>query len=332
VTAPTVSVIVPSLLGRRLLAECLGGLDRATVEAETVVVDNGWTDRTADWLASEHPTVRVIHNARNVGFAAAINQGIRATTGRWVALLNDDATAEPGWLAALVRAADSDPRIGAVASRMMFRDSPDVVCSAGVRVDSSYGAWDLLVGSRAWPAAPVEVFGASAGACLLRRAMLDDVGPLEETFFAYLEDVDLAWRARLRGWRAVLAPDAVVAHGVSATAGEGSQLKRYLLARNKWLTIVRCVPWSLLAAHLPIVAAYDALSQANSLAHGDASSLRGRMAAASVLPRLVRERRVIQARRTADDHALRGALSALESPLTLHRRARLVARLAAPVP
>src|SRR5204863_179653 len=104
---------------------------------------------------------------------------------------------------------------------------------------------------------PREVFGACAGAALYRRAMLDDVGLMDEQFFAYLEDVDLAWRARHRGWRAVLEPRAVVRHVHSGTLGEGSPLKRYLLARNKVWTVAKNFPVEDLWPWLPVVVVYD---------------------------------------------------------------------------
>ncbi|MFN4295101.1 MAG: glycosyltransferase family 2 protein, partial [Thermoflexales bacterium] len=170
------------------------------------------------------PDVRVIRNESNLGFAAACNQGIRAVGAPFVALLNDDAQPEPQWLEALMRAmrepqalvAGVQPaRVGACASLMLFADRPGVVQSAGVAVDRAAIAWERL---RGYPAdcaeaqQPREVFGASGGACLYRRAMLDEVGLFDEDFFAYLEDLDLAWRAQWAGWEAVYAPQARVLH------------------------------------------------------------------------------------------------------------------------
>jgi GT2 family glycosyltransferase len=321
--------VIPTLNGRRLLEDCLAALDRQTLPAAPlVVVDNGSADDTADWVRGRSPGAIVLRNAGNRGFAAAVNQGIAASRSSWVALLNDDAVPEPDWLASLVAVGESDPRIGAVASRMMLRDAPEVISSAGIRVDPSGLAWDLWVGDSVWPSAPVAVFGASGGACLLRRAMIDDVGPFPESFFVYSEDTDLAWRARLRGWRAVLAPDAVVRHALSATAGEGSRFKRYQLAHNRWRLIVRNYPGLPLLLHLPLILFYDALAVANGLVHGDSIPLRGRVDALRRLPGLLAERDAIQRRRTATWPELRAAMSRPESPLTLYRRTRLIGRLA----
>jgi GT2 family glycosyltransferase len=328
VNSTSVTVIVPTWNGRLLTARCLEGLARSTFESETIVVDNGSSDGTVAWLSQEFPQVRLIANARNMGFAAAVNQAINISSSPWVALLNNDAVPDPGWLRSLLEVGESAPTIGAVASRMMYRAAPDLVSSAGIRMDPSCCAWDLFVGSATWPQAPVEVFGPSGGACLIRRAMLDDIGLFEAGFFAYLEDVDLAWRARLRGWTTMLAPDALVVHSVSATAGEGSRFKRYYLARNKWLTIARCVPWPLLADYLPVVLAYDALSLANSLRRRDTLPLRGRLAAARNMSTAIRQRQAIQARRTVSCETVRAALSPLESPIRVYRRSNFVERLA----
>lgn len=192
----------------------------------------------------------------------------------WVALLNDDTEPEPGWLAALV-AASAGTRVGSVASRMVFANRPDTVQSAGICVDRAAMAWDRLRGRPVAEAlTPADVFGASAGAALYRRAMLDEIGLFEERFEAYLEDVDLAWRARRAGWRCRYAPDAVVRHVTSATMGDDSDDKHRRLGRNKvWLAARNCR-----RRDLPVVAAYDLGAVAFALmTRRDGVSLRARL-------------------------------------------------------
>jgi GT2 family glycosyltransferase len=331
-TAPFVSVVIPTWNGLHLLQECLESLNRSTVSAHVIVVDNGSTDGTVDWLRAAQPGVRLIANPRNLGFAVALNQGVRVAPTGWVAPLNNDALPAPDWLERMLQVGTGDARIGAVASRMMFRSDPNIVSSAGIRVDTAGGAWDLLVGARAWPRAPVPVFGASAGACMYRREMLLDVGLFEETFFAYLEDVDLAWRAQARGWRSVLAPDAAVTHAVSASGGDASTLKRYYLARNKWRVVVRNYPTPVLVPNFPLIIAYDALSVGFAFARRDTAALAGRCSILRELPALLRQRRHVQARSTVAWQTLAATLSRVESPWTLRRRASLVSRLAAGTP
>ena len=134
--------------------------------------------------------------------------------------------------------------------------------------------------------------------------MLDDVGATEPRFFNYLEDVDLAWRALLRGWRSLVVPAARARHVYSATAGQGSPLKQRLLGRNRIYAIVRCFPGPVLRACLPTIAAYDALAVAYALARRQLPIAQGRAEALRDLPALLEQRRRIQARRTAPAAAL----------------------------
>ncbi len=183
----------------------------------------------------------MIELTENRGFAGGVAEGIRAAAGEWVLCVNNDATVEEGAIAELLRVADdADDDVGSIAALMVFADRPDVINSAGIEVDRLGVAWDRLLGQPVdmGKTSVTEVFGASAGAALYRRAMLDEV-PFEESFFAYLEDVDVAWRARMRGWRSLYAPSAVVAHEFSATARHGSPLKYYWSGRNRVRVLAR---------------------------------------------------------------------------------------------
>jgi GT2 family glycosyltransferase len=148
--------------------------------------------------------------------------------------------------------------VGAVAALMVFSEMPDVVNSAGIEVDRLGVATDRLLGqpTASSEADPVEVFGVSAGAALYRRAMLDEV-PFDPSFFAYLEDVDVAWRARMRGWRSLYAPSAVVRHRFSATARHGSATKYYWSGRNRVRLLARNATTAQLVRHFPVLLAFD---------------------------------------------------------------------------
>jgi GT2 family glycosyltransferase len=294
------AVVIPTWNGRALLTACLAALAQQTErDFAIVVVDNGSTDDTVPWLRAEHPQVLLLANPRNYGFARAVNQGILATDAPLVAVLNNDAEPEPGWLAALLACAESDARVGMVASKMLFADRPEMINSAGICVDVTGIAWDRLGGVADDPAerAPVEIFGPCAGAALYRRVMLDEIGLFDESFFAYLEDVDLAWRGRAAGWRCFYAPAARVLHRHSATAGEGSPFKRRQLGRNKVWLLAKNYPFRQLWWAAPLVILYDIAAVLYALlARGDTQALRGRLSGlATVLPRL-RRRTVHQTR------------------------------------
>jgi GT2 family glycosyltransferase len=235
----SVSAIVVNYNGRDHVVRCVDSLvaTLATIAAPTelMVVDNGSVDGSCETLRAAHPGLRVFELGRNRGFAGAVAEGLRATSGKWVLLLNNDATIERGALELLVSAGETSPSVGAVAPTILFADGSDRINSAGLVVDRLGIAHDRLVGE---PAAargthPVEVFGASGGGAMLRRSMLEDIGGIDESFFMYLEDVDMAWRARARGWRAVHVPDALVHHHHSMTAVHGSELKYFHVGRGR---------------------------------------------------------------------------------------------------
>lgn len=253
---PVVSIVIPTWRGTARLQRCLEALSRQTFrEFEVIVVwnegGNGGSIRAPAGMV-----LRVEMSETNVGFAAAVNWGARVAQGTYLAVLNDDAFPEPGWLEALVEGMEAREEVGACASLMVFDRQPDVVQSAGIAMDRAAIAWDR------WQGRPVaeartggEVFGASAGAAIYRRQMWDQLGGFDERFFAYLEDVDLAWRAQVSGWRCVYIPGAMVRHQGSATLGEGSPRKKTLLGRNKVWLVAKNAP----GKDLPVILLYDLL-------------------------------------------------------------------------
>ena len=196
------SVVVTNWNGRQWLPTCLGALEAQSFQDfEVIVVDNGSTDGSVEYLEECFPWARVIANESNIGFPAAVNQGIRASEGVYLVTLNNDTSADPDWLAALVGPAESDSGVGMCASKMLFSERPQTINSTGICIDRTAIAWDRHGGQPDDPGdrQPAEVFGACAGAALYRRRMLDETGLFDGDFFAYLEDVDLAWRGRRAG-------------------------------------------------------------------------------------------------------------------------------------
>jgi len=192
-------------------------------------------------------------------------------------------TLRPGAIASLLQAAKGRADVGAVAPQMRFARRPQVLNGAGLDVDRLGVAFDRLLGARAGDggAEPQEVFGASGGAALLRRRMLEDLGGFDGSFFLFLEDVDLAWRARMRGWRALYAPSAVVDHHHSAAARHGSDSKLYLTGRNRVRLLAKNMPARQLAARAPALLAYDVAYSLHGLLVGRTSApVRGRVAGA----------------------------------------------------
>jgi GT2 family glycosyltransferase len=234
-----VSVVVTTYSRRDLLSDCLASVREAvrilSDAVEVIVVDDGKQSGIDALVTEVSPEASLVTTAGGIGFAAAAMEGISRTRGEWIALLNDDVTLEPDVFVHLLQAAGCAEDVGAVATQMRFADRPRTINSAGIELDVLLTSSDRLVGEpiEASESQPVEVFGASAGAGLFRRAMLDDLGGFDVDFFAFLDDVDLAWRARMRGWRCLYAPRAVVYHRHSATFGHHSPEKHFLAGRNR---------------------------------------------------------------------------------------------------
>ncbi|HEU4323818.1 MAG TPA: glycosyltransferase family 2 protein [Roseiflexaceae bacterium] len=295
-----VSVIIPTWNGLRYLPECLGALlPQLPSDAEVLLVENGSTDGTAAWVRQNHPQVRLLDLGRNTGFAGGVAAGLRAARGGLLLLLNNDAFIEPGCLPALLGALEHDPTLGAAGGVLTFAHRPDLVASAGICLRRDGVALDLWPGRAVadLPEQPVPVAGPSGALALYRRALLEDVGLFEPAFFAYLEDVDLALRALLRGWRSVVVPAARARHVYSATGGQGSPFKQRLLGRNRLYVLARCLPGPLLRRWLPLILGYDLLAVGYSLAWRQPAIRQGRIEALRALPGWLDERRRIQAGR-----------------------------------
>ncbi len=329
-----VSIIILNWNGRRYLKNCLQAVFAQTYrDFEVVLVDNGSSDGSTELVRTHFPDVRLIENTHNRGFAAANNQAIRATTLEFVATLNNDTRVEPGWLEALVHAMEAAPQVGMCASKMLFADPPHLINSTGIALDRAAIAWDRMGGQPDTPEDPTPppVFGACAGAALYRRSMLDHIGLFDEDFFAYLEDVDLAWRAQLAGWQAVYVPQARVYHHHSATAQEGSPFKRRLLGRNKVWLVVKNYPTPALYKYLPAILAYDWIAVGYTLlVQRDLNPLQGRLSSRSRLPRMLKKRRAVQSRRSQSTPGTPNPLAPLTPPWRVWKRYAHLAKQKAP--
>jgi GT2 family glycosyltransferase len=259
-----ISVVIVNYNGKELLGPCLSSLAGQTYEPfEVLVVDNASTDGSCAYVSHNFPRVRIVTSPTNVGFAAGNNLGVRAARGQLIATLNTDTLVNDRYLellsAPIRENSASGGTIGACAPLMVEMDHPDRVDAAGIRVDAGGMAWNVGAGE---PAARFdtqgEVFGACAGAALYRRAMLESVGGFDDSFFAFYEDVDLAWRARQAGWWTVFVPGARVLHKHGASFGKMTPYKTFLLARNRWRTLMKNSTRSWLWTHSPVIALTEA--------------------------------------------------------------------------
>ena len=311
---PRISVIVPNWNGLEHLDTCLGALDRQTFDDfEIIIVDNASSDGSVAFIRRKYPQAKVIELPENRGFAGACNAGIRAAQGEFVVLLNNDTEADPGWLAAIVDAFQRRPEAGIVASKMLLFDRRDVFHTAG----DFYG-FDGIPGNRGvWERDHGQfdreeyVFSACGGSAAYRRTMLDRIGLLDEDFFFSCEDLDLAWRAQLAGWRAVYTPAAVVYHKLSATGGGATA--SFYDGRNFLYLIAKNYPTSLLRKHWRTIlkAQINIAWEALKAWRGPAARarLRGMMAGLLNLPPMLAKRRLVQASRKITDEYLETILA-----------------------
>jgi GT2 family glycosyltransferase len=239
-----IDAVVVNFNGGEMLAQCVESLANCLDnDAVICVVDNRSEDGSAEAIAVKE-RVRLVQLDANRGFGAGLNAGLAATTAPWILSLNNDATIAADALDALGAACESGDDVGALALRMRFAHRPELINSAGISVDRRGVAHDRLLGEpAAGPALRAgEVFGASGGAAVYRRSMLESIGGFDESFFLYLEDVDVAWRAQMAGWRTLYVPDAVATHRHSATSIHGSPNKYFYVGRNRLRLLAKNMP------------------------------------------------------------------------------------------
>ena len=243
-----VTVVIPTLTADARLRECLASLEQQTLrDFEAIVVDNSGSGLVKQSGAAREG-ITVIESRSNIGFGAAINAGFRQSQAPFLATLNDDAIAHPGWLAALVTAMEARPEAGMCASQVRWFGE-EHLDSAGMEIcrDGSSKQRGHLVPAWEFDSEDEALFP-SASAALYRRAMLEQIGLFDEDFFLYCEDTDLGLRARWAGWKCLYAPGAIVEHHYSHSAGRASRLKAYYVERNRLFVLVKNFPAGMLAA------------------------------------------------------------------------------------
>ena len=254
---PEVTVVIPNYNGMAYLKTCLASLERQTIkEFAVLIVDNGSTDGSQAWIAENYPAVRVLPLDKNYGFCVAVNRGIRAADTPYVILLNNDTEAEPEFVEALLAAVRRSERIFSCQAKMMdfanrglMDDAGDFYCALGWGFARGKGQPEQKYDREA------EIFAACAGAAIYRRAVFDEIGLFDEKHFAYLEDIDLGYRAKRYGYVNRFAPAARVYHMGSATTGsKHNAFKVRLSARNSLYVAYKNMPLPQLILNSPLLA------------------------------------------------------------------------------
>lgn len=298
-----VDIIIPNWNGREWLGSCLDSLLAQTFkDFQIIVVDNGSTDGSVEFVRDNYPQVQLIVLPENTGFTGAINTGIKAGNAPYVCWFNNDAEAAPDFLENLLKALNpKEPeKFAMAAARVLFHSNPKLINSAGSFVGPDGVGRDRAFMRSDGPPfdQPAELFGPAGVAALYCRTLFDEVGLLDEDFFLYSEELDLNYRAQLAGYRCIYVPDALVWHRGSATAKRISQKAAYLASRNGLLALIKNLPGALLLRLLPWIILGQVYQLILFARQGNfISALQGKLEAFRLVPASLGKRKIIQQRR-----------------------------------
>ncbi|WP_374467963.1 glycosyltransferase family 2 protein [Phenylobacterium sp.] len=320
---PLLTVCVIAYNSGPLLRRCLESLAAQTFRGfEILVIDNASPDPADAEVAAAAAGVRLIRNTENLGFAGAGNQAAREARGRWLALLNPDAWAEPDWLAELVAAARRHPQVRSFTSRQLMAEDPtlldglgDVMSGYGIPYRGGYLAPDPGDTDEA------EVFSPCGAAMMVDRSLFLELGGFDEQFFCYCEDVDLGYRLQLAGEPTLVVPRAVIRHEGSATSGgRKSEFAVFHGTRNRFWVVFKDTPALLLPVVLPLHLAAVAYISSRGPNRPHAGLVwRSFVAALEGLPQVMRSRARVQRRRRVSALAIARAMTWNPKDLTARR-------------
>lgn len=253
-----ITVVIPNYNGIKYLKDCLTSLyaqEPDTPEFEVLIVDNASGDGSVEEARSCFPKVRIIRLSENTGFCHAVNVGIRESDSPYIILLNNDTKAKSGFINSLYKAISEDEDIFSASARMLMWDRPDLIDDAGDRYNVL--GWAYARG-KGQPAdsydRTADIFSACGGAAIYRRSILEQIGLFDEQHFAYLEDLDIGYRARIHGYRNVYAPGAQVLHfGSASTGSRYNPRKTELASANNVYVIYKNMPPLQLIWNLPFL-------------------------------------------------------------------------------
>jgi GT2 family glycosyltransferase len=303
-----VSVVVPNWNGISLLKPCLDSLLAQTLTTQIIVVENGSKDGSLEFLQTKYPSVKLVVNKRNKGFAGGVNGGIRLAVKNhadYIALFNNDAVADKDWIKQLVGYIERNPDTGIVTSKLID-STKNCLDSTG----EMYSVWGLPfprgrgepIGSRHDDPASNEVFGGSGGASLYRVKMFKQIGLFDKDFFAYYEDVDLSFRAQLAGWKIRYCPKAIAYHQIGTTSGKINGFTTYQTMKNLPWLLWKNVPAKYLPTVLPRFSlAYFSFFAGALRRYRGWSATKGMLVSVGLLPKKLWQRRKIQTNKKIPD-------------------------------
>lgn len=255
-----VTVIVPNYNGMKFIDICLAALEKQSIkEFKTLVIDNGSSDGSIEFIRNKYPKVHLVERGKNYGFSNAVNTGIQMSDTPYVILLNNDTQVEEFFVEELVKAIKKNPRYFSCSSKMLnfaerhlLDDAGDLYTIVGWQFQRGVGRSETSYNR------PVKIFSACAGAAIYRREIFEKIGYFDEGHFAYLEDIDVGYRARIHGYKNVFCPSARVYHVGSGTSGSKyNDFKVKLSVRNSVYLNYKNMPLlQLIVNALPLLMGY----------------------------------------------------------------------------
>ncbi|MFE4712015.1 glycosyltransferase family 2 protein [Paenibacillus sp. NPDC056722] len=253
------SIVIPNYNGRKFLEVCLRSLyeqkETSEISFEVILVDNASTDLSVDFVRAEFPEIIVIELDRNYGFSRAVNEGMYVSKGEFIILLNNDTEVDGNWLVSLYRHINQSKSAFSVSSNMIRFDERDIIDDAGDELTLFGWAFKRGDGKKVSEfQGSGHIFSSCAGAAIYRKSILNEIGLFDEDFFAYLEDVDIGYRAKLYGYHNYYCQDAIVYHIGSGTSGsQYNDFKIKLSARNNVFLFYKNMPLFQLLINLPML-------------------------------------------------------------------------------
>ena len=297
-----VCIIIPNWNGEEHLRECLDSvLEQTLSPRQTILVDSGSTDGSLKLVAAEYTWVTVLALQRNLGFSAAVNTGIRASTSTYIALLHNDTQLDPDWLATLVDMLRDHPELGVAGGKMLNFYQRNIVDGAGEALTRGGTPYTRGMGEPddGRYSRREHVFSACAGAALYRRIVFDKVGLFDEDYVSYYENQDLAFRAQLMGFRCMYVPDALCYHKRGAPANLVSRFPVRMQERNLTAFYIKNFPWQVLLVKFPLIigSRLGRLYRAFRIGAGT-PTIQGLVRGIRMLPLALSKRRRVQKSRT----------------------------------
>lgn len=251
------TVVIPNYNGMAYLQDCLSSLQAQEHNFDIIVVDNGSKDESCSFIRENFKEVSIISFEENKGFCAAVNRGIKEAKTPYVLLLNNDVYVEKDFVKNLEAAIEKKKDYFSIGAKMLSMQNKDKIDDAG----DFYCAlgWAFARG-KGKPESnytkPVEVFATCAGAAIYRKEVFEEIGYFDENHFAYLEDVDIGYRAKIYGYKNGFCPKAVVYHAGSGFSGSRyNEFKVTLSSRNNMYVILKNMPLLQLILNLPLLVA-----------------------------------------------------------------------------